>query len=194
MEVLCEAAITLPAVALTEFTIGTSNAQFHTVSRLSCSDTSASLLLRLSRSAWRRNGASRLRVREARASAAQRVQHSEQLAWCAFHDSSRNTSRRPVRTSWHGRRSSACTNVANSIPSNFRFAARCFSRHWPGAYGRLSANPPATTEGLHYSCEKHLVARSPGRATTHRRPCQNAGCHHERFLARDLLDQVADLS
>ena len=46
-----------------------------------------------------------------------------------FHDSSRYTIRRLVRTTWHGTWINATQKVVNSIRSSDRFSARCLSAH-----------------------------------------------------------------
>src|SRR3954451_15031465 len=57
-----------------------------------------------------------------------------------FHDSNRNTTRRDVRTTWHGTWISATQNVLNSIRNSDRFSARYFSAHRP---------PSGRTRALH---------------------------------------------
>src|SRR3954447_6614480 len=68
-----------------------------------------------------------------------------------FHDSSRYTTRRDVRTIWHGTWIIATQNVLNSIRSSERFSARYFADHRPASGStravqafRLHARPAIT--------------------------------------------------
>src|SRR5262249_13341865 len=57
----------------------------------------------------------------------------------SFHDSSRSTSRRPPRTTWHGIWMIAATNRLNSIRKSVRFCSRCAAT-CRGCSGTDSAN------------------------------------------------------